>query len=315
MSGTPIVSIIVASYNYETFIGAAIQSIIEQTVSDIEILVIDDASTDRSRQVISGFSDPRIKLYVNETNMGASLTYNRGASLAKGEYIAYLDSDDCMDPRKTELQLERFSRNPSTDIVSTYFKCIDEAGNRHATLAGTFEGWGNQPHDFNILDTWIVRCLVSGSVMYRRFLHDRIGFRDSTMTLADYDLWTRAFRRGCRFDIVDIPLHLYRVHGNNSGYSDPMRAFLELTYAVGKNLMPLMEAPQRLQSIGKMIEWILEHEQFASLPEVERYRLLALLLSAPDLADFAAFKASLVDDRNDPALKELGKRFHAAFTQ
>ena len=315
MTGTPIVSIIVASYNYEAFIGAAIQSIIEQTVSDIEILVIDDASTDRSMQVISGFSDPRIKLYVNETNMGSSFTYNRGASLAKGEYIAYLDSDDCMDPRKTELQLERFSRNPGIDIVSTYFKCIDDAGGRHTTLADTYEGWGNQPHDFNVLDTWIVRCLVSGSVMHRRSLHDQIGFRDLTMTLADYDLWTRAFRSGCRFDIVGIPLHLYRVHGNNSGYSDPMRAFLELTYAVGKNLIPLMEAPQRLRSMGKMVEWILGHEHFASLPEVDRYRLLALLLSAPDLADFAAFKAALVDDRNDPALTELGRRFHAAFTQ
>ncbi len=315
MSGTPIVSIIVASCNYENFIGTAIQSIIDQTVPDIEILVIDDASTDRSRQVIEGFSDPRIRLYVNETNMGSSFTYNRGARLAKGEYIAYLDSDDCMDPAKIERQLEHFSRNPTVDVVSTYFKCIDDAGNRHSSLADTFEDWGNQPHDFNVLDTWIVRCLVSGSVLHRRSFHDRIGFRDLTMTLADYDLWTRAFRGGCRFDIVRTPLHSYRVHGNNSGYSDPMRAFLELTYAVSKNLMPLMETSQRFHSVGKMVEWVMVHEHFASLTEVERYRLLALLLSAPELADFAAFKAALVDDRNDPALTSLGRRFHAAFVQ
>jgi glycosyltransferase involved in cell wall biosynthesis len=315
MRNPPIVSCIVASYNYEKFIGTAIQSVIDQTVSDIEILVIDDASTDGSRQVIEGFSDPRIRLHVNETNLGSSSTYNRGARLAKGEYIAYVDSDDCMDPRKMERQLECFGRNPALDIVSTYFKCIDDVGNRHASLADTFEEWGNQPHDFNILDTWIVRCLVSGSVMHRRSLHDRIGFRDLTMTLADYDLWTRAFRSGCCFDIVRIPLHLYRVHGNNSGYSDPMRAFLELTYAVGKNLIPLMETSQRFHSVGKMVEWVMGHGQFASLPENERYRLLALLLSVPELADFAAFKAALADDRNDSALTSLGRRFHAAFAR
>jgi hypothetical protein len=92
-----------------------------------------------------------------------------------------------------------------------------------------------------------------------------------------------------------------------------MRAFLELTYAVGRNLMPLMETSQRFHSVGKMVEWVMGHGQFASLPENERYRLLALLLSVPELADFAAFKAALTDDRNDSALTSLGRRFHAAF--
>jgi glycosyltransferase involved in cell wall biosynthesis len=314
MSSTPIVSFIVASYNYEKFIGTAIQSIIDQTVSDIEILVIDDASTDRSRQVIEGFSDPRIQLYVNETNMGPSSTYNRAARLAKGEYIAYLDSDDCMDPIKTEQQLEYFNRNPTVDVVSTYLKCIDAMGNRHASLADTFEGWANQPHDFNVLDTWIVRCLVSVSVMHRRSLHDRVGFRDPTMTLADYELWTRAFKSGCRFGIVHAPLLWRRRHGANADYSNPMRAFLELSFAMMKNLMPMTESPLSRHSAAKMIGWVMGHDQLALMPEVERYRVLALLSNVQKVPEFSVFKAALADDPNDPTTTSLGKHLHTVYS-
>jgi glycosyltransferase involved in cell wall biosynthesis len=315
MANSPIVSYIVSSYNYEKFIGIAIQSIIDQTVRDIEILVIDDASIDRSRQVIEGFSDPRIQLYVNETNMGPSATYNRGARLAKGEYIAYLDSDDCMDPLKTERQLEYFKRNPAADVVSTYLKCIDAAGNRHPSLADTFEGWANQPHDFNVLGTWIVRCLVSVSVMHRRSLHDRVGFRDAAMTLADYELWTRAFKSGCRFGIVQEPLLRRRRHGANSDYSNPMRAFLELSFAMMKNLMPMTESPPNRYLADKMTGWVMRHGQLALMPEVERYRLLALLSNAQKFSEFSIFKAALVDDPGDSATTSLGKRLHAVYAQ
>ena len=93
MNDTPLVSFIIASYNYERFIPVTIKSILEQSVQDFEIVVIDDASTDGSPAVIRSFSDQRIRFYINQTNLGPSSTYNRGAALARGKYITYLDAD------------------------------------------------------------------------------------------------------------------------------------------------------------------------------------------------------------------------------
>src|SRR2546422_8793900 len=90
---TPLVSFIVASYNYERFISVTIKSILDQSVQDFEIVVVDDASTDGSPAVIRSFSDERIRFYVNETNLGPGSTYNKAAALARGKYITYLDAD------------------------------------------------------------------------------------------------------------------------------------------------------------------------------------------------------------------------------
>src|SRR4051812_16976309 len=128
----PLVSFVIASYNYERFIGKAIQSILQQTVQDFEIIVVDDVSSDASRNVVQGFGDSRIRLYVNDHNMGPVLTYNRAVSLAKGEYISYLDADDWIEPQKIEQQQRYFRENPHVDIVGTYVKILGSDGERHS---------------------------------------------------------------------------------------------------------------------------------------------------------------------------------------
>jgi glycosyltransferase involved in cell wall biosynthesis len=306
----PVVSFIVPLYNYEQYVGLAIQSILDQSIQQLEIIVIDDASTDGSREVIRRFSDPRIRLYINERNMGQGWTSERGITHARGEFVVYLDADDWIDQRKTELQLDFFRNNPDVDIVSTYATAVDADGNRHPSAA-EFEGWTNRPLDFNVIDTWIVRCLVTGSVMIRRAAHQRVGLRDETMILADYEFWTRALRYGCRFGLIPAPLLMRRRHEKNLSYADPMRAFVELTYAMRKNLMPIVQTRARLHLVGAIIGWVTTHQQFLLMSEPEQYRMLGLLLSQIERMPFSAFNRAIFS-QDDTELLGLGKHFYEA---
>src|SRR6185312_2076712 len=150
---------------------------------------------------------------VNERNIGLIQTYNKGVSLAKGEYISYLDSDDWIEPGKLEAQLACFRQDPRLDIVGTYALIFNDNGSRHPD-ADYHERFFNQPYDFNSVETWIGHNkLHACSVLLARSVFDRIGLRDESMTTAsDYELWARAQANGCRFGMVHRPLLCYRLH-------------------------------------------------------------------------------------------------------
>ena len=197
MSETPLLSYIVLSYNYERYIGKTLQSILDQTVQDFEIVVVDDASSDASVAIVSAFGDPRIRLFVNEKNRGGAGSYNRAVLEARGEWLVNLDADDWIDPRKSEMQLAALALDPTLDIVGTYVAIHDENDAPHPS-AGPLEHFVNQPHPLNLVDTWIgANYLCRSSTMVRAAAHRRIGLDDVAMVRApDYELWTRALRMG-----------------------------------------------------------------------------------------------------------------------
>jgi glycosyltransferase involved in cell wall biosynthesis len=313
MSDTaPIVSFILASHNYEPYVRKAAQSVLDQTVQNLELIIIDDASTDNSLAAIREFSDPRIRIYVNEENNGLAWTLDRGIGLARGEFIAFIDADDWIDRTKTEQQLEYFRKDPSVDIVSTYAASVDADGNRHA-LASEFEAWTNRPLDFNVIDSWVVRTIIHGTVMMRRSTHDLVGPRDPTMVLADYEYWTRALRKGCRFGLIQSSLLMRRRHGHNLGYSVPLRSFKELSYAMWRNLMPTAETTAHCHLMGPMIQWVMVHPEFHLMSQTQRYRMLGLILGPPSLTPFTAFDAAILDE-DDLELTGRGKLYFEALS-
>lgn len=105
MNNMELISIIMPTYNCGRFIGESIESVLAQTYSHWELLIVDDCSTDNTEQVVSQYTDSRIRYMRNEHNMGAALTRNRALREAKGRYIAFLDSDDLWAPEKLEKQL------------------------------------------------------------------------------------------------------------------------------------------------------------------------------------------------------------------
>lgn len=127
----PLVSVVMPSYNAEKYISEAIQSVIAQTYENWELLIIDDCSTDSTANIVKQFSDvdSRITLYSNPKNMGVALTRNKGMNLAKGSWIALLDSDDVWHKDKLEKQIELAGKT-GADIVYCSYCLIDSCGKK-----------------------------------------------------------------------------------------------------------------------------------------------------------------------------------------
>jgi len=306
---TPLLSFIVLSYNYQGYIGQTVRSVLEQTVQDFEIVVVDDGSTDASCEVVTGFGDPRIRLLVNEQNLGGAASYNRAVSAARGEWLVNLDADDWIAPQKSAAQLDMVARDPRLDVIGTHVAFVDAKGDPHPQRE-VMEAHTNHKHDLNHLDNWIGRnSLCRSSTMVRRAAHLRIGLDDTTMVRApDYELWTRALRHGCRFSVVPEALTFYRLHARGVTYGDPRGTFLELAYAMLHNLVPLAEARALWPSFSRILAWVSEHEQLAHLTPGERYRLLGSGLMPPKVPGYAGFVAALQAEDDCNPIADAGRR-------
>ncbi len=120
-----LVSIIMPSWNTGRFIAESIQSVLNQTYTNWELIIVDDCSTDNTDEVVRSFSDPRIKYFHNEMNIGAALTRNKAMREAQGEWIAFLDSDDLWMPEKLDKQI-RFMNENAYVLSFTEYEKIDE---------------------------------------------------------------------------------------------------------------------------------------------------------------------------------------------
>jgi len=306
----PLLSFILLSYNYEHYIGQTIESILNQTVQDFEIVVVDDASSDKSVDRIRGFTDPRIRLIVNQNNLGPLVGYNHAVDLARGEWLVNLDTDDWIAPQKLERQLAAAATDPRLDIIGTYMNVVDASGGRPFSAA-EIEAIYNRPRDFQKVDCWIgENGLCRSSTIIRRAAQLRVGgFSDLNMTRAwDYELWTRALREGCRFGVVPEPLTYYRVHFGSLTHGDPLGTLLEISYLMLRNLVPLAEARALTVSFERIIDNIVNWPQLSALRPIEAYRLLGMFMTSPQFADYAAFKAMVFSDDADPALARAGRR-------
>ncbi len=125
----PKVSVILSSYNHEKYIAQAIQSVLDQTFTDFELLIFDDGSTDNSREIIKTFSDPRIKTFLYEVNRGPRIASQECIQAAGGKYIAVHHSDDLWRKDKLEKQVEFLEKNPDYSACLTWVTMIDENGN------------------------------------------------------------------------------------------------------------------------------------------------------------------------------------------
>lgn len=192
----PRISVVIASYNHGAFIGAAIESILNQSFEDFEIVIVDDCSTDKSADVIRGFKDPRIILHVLAQNSGPSIAMNECIRRSSGEFIANLGSDDFFLPGKLAKQIAYLDSNPGIAAVFGMPRFVDESG---AAMEGgarefTFPFSHPQPSRHEWLRHFFFRsnCLCHPAILIRKSVHDELGGYDPRlMALADLDMWTR----------------------------------------------------------------------------------------------------------------------------
>ena len=205
---TPLVSVIMPAYNAAPFIGEAISSVIAQTVTDWELIVVDDCSQDETCQVVSAFmqEDPRIRLVHNESNMGVAKTRNRGMDLCKGQYVALLDSDDYWKPQLLEKMLAR-AKKTGADIIYCSYELVDEQGEKVC-------------NDFIVppattFDESIVRSVITCStVLLTEQLASKHRF-PTNMYHEDIALWFQILRDGGTARGVEEVLAAYRQRANS----------------------------------------------------------------------------------------------------
>lgn len=206
----PAVSVVIASRNYGRYLAGAIQSVLGQTWYDLEVVVIDDGSTDDTPAVVQSFqADPRVH-YHRTDGLGQSRAKNLGIQLAQAPLIAFLDGDDEWLPSKLERQLPLFH---SLDVGVVYARrtCMNEAGQEVPTP--TVKLVRGQLYD----ELLCANPICFSSVIVRREVFEAIGLFDPNLPLAiDYDLWLRVARH-FEFDYVEEPLVRYRTgHANLS---------------------------------------------------------------------------------------------------
>jgi glycosyltransferase involved in cell wall biosynthesis len=124
----PRVTVLIAEYNAGPFLAAAIDSVLAQTFSDFELMVVDDASTDGSRGIVEGYREPRVRLIVNDRNLGAGGARNRGLAAISSEYVAFLDGDDLCFPQRLARQVAYLDEHLEVAAVGAQARLIDIAG-------------------------------------------------------------------------------------------------------------------------------------------------------------------------------------------
>ena len=196
------VSVIIPTYNRAWIVRDAIDSVLGQTYTDFELVVVDDGSTDRTPEILDSYGD-RLRV-IRQANQGVSAARNRGIGDSSGSLIALLDSDDIWLPEKLAVQVDFFNRNPAALICQTEEIWIRNGlrvnpGKRHRKPTGM------------IFERSLELCLVSPSaVMVRRELFGKVGLFDESLSACeDYDLWLRV---GCQFPVhlIDKPLTIKR---------------------------------------------------------------------------------------------------------
>jgi len=211
VSRNPAISTVLPVYNGESYLREAVDSILGQTFTDFELIIINDGSTDGSGAILREFSsrDPRIVL-IERPNGGLVLALNEGIALARADLIARMDADDVAMPERFALQYARMSAAPQLGVLGSFIRLMDREG-RIIRLA-----------DYPVTEAETAQFLEQGSpvahpavVMRRSAVLAAGGYRRAFAHCEDYDLWLRISEKGYGIANLPEPLLNYRMHGAN----------------------------------------------------------------------------------------------------
>lgn len=201
----PLISVIIPVFNGETTIQETIESVLNQSIQDLEVIVIDDGSQDLTRSIIERIGDRRVKLF-SYPNGGVSVSRDRGISHASGEYIAFLDADDLWTSDKLEAQLSALQSNPQAAVAYSWVDYITPEGDffrpgNHISASGNI--YERMLHE-NVLEN-------GSNPLIRKYALDEVGgFKQHISLVADWDMWLRLAAR-YEFAVVPRPQILYRM--------------------------------------------------------------------------------------------------------
>lgn len=212
----PKVSVCIPTYNQGRFIGQAIQSVLEQSFQDFELIIVDNCSTDNTQEVVKSFSDKRIKYFRNNTNIGGGKNWNKAISLATGGYISILHSDDFYLPGILEAESQVLDLNPNVGLVYSACRVISEKGEELFVYPLFYSDYINK--GISELKTLLFNDHIPvPTVMVRKECYKKLGgfWIDNFNIAGDYEMWMRIC---LYYDIAYISkvLACYRIHKSQS---------------------------------------------------------------------------------------------------
>lgn len=204
------ISIILPVYNGEKYIQGAIQSVLEQTYQNLELIIIDDGSTDKTKEVINGFVDERIK-YIYQNNKGQAGARNKGLEIAKGDFIGFIDADDIYEKNKLEEQIEIFKQDDSIDVV--YNDVLVFSENREDYILKSEIEFENS-NDFRAYVLFRQIVPSPASMLIKRKIISDIRFDENYRYTEDYKFVIDLASVG-KFKYINKVLYKYRRHEKN----------------------------------------------------------------------------------------------------
>ena len=211
----PKVSVVIPAYNAMKYLPATVESVLQQTFTDFEVLIINDGSSDNILEWTTQITDPRVRV-ISQENKGLSGARNTGINNSSGEYIAFIDADDLWLPSKLEKQVKSLDNNPQAGLVYTWTAWTDETGKPTGVIvASDIEGY--------VWEQMVVNDKISNgsSAMVRRICFDKVGLFDTELTSSeDRDMWIRLAAH-YHFAVVKEPLTLYRRHSQSMSKNRP----------------------------------------------------------------------------------------------
>ena len=227
----PKVSAIIPNYNYAQYVGEAIDSVLDQTYPNIEVVVVDDGSSDGSREILEGYGD-RIKVILQE-NQGVSAARNNGVKASEGRYLAFLDADDAWLPTKIQKQVDALNNSQNPGLVHVGVAEIDADGKVIRERLDGLEG--DVQKELLLIERSVILGGGSGSMITRQVFNEVSGFDEGLSTSADWDMFVRI----CGLhEAVFVPevllkyrIHLSNMHGNLAAMEHDMLRGLEKAFS------------------------------------------------------------------------------------
>lgn len=252
----PRVTVVVPCYNYGHYLEDAVGSLIAQTFTDWEAIVLDDASTDSTPEVASRIRDSRVTHIRHETNWGNIRTFNHGLTLARGDFLVLLSADDRYRPKFLEAVVRMFDEHPEAGVVYTGVEVIDAAGRARQTMRSVMR----RHHRTGVYDE--LHLLLMGnsipncSAVARREVLNEVGLYNPRFPNAgDWELWLRIAMRH-QMGFIQEPLYQYRLHGSNMSFTRARGHLIE-------------------DELAQILSEVLDHPDLPSSARAARHKALA----------------------------------------
>ncbi|KQT09056.1 hypothetical protein ASG40_10360 [Methylobacterium sp. Leaf399] len=327
LGAAPTISVLIKSYNHAPYVRQTIESVLDQSFQDFEIVVTDDGSTDGTLAILQAFDDPRIRLEAHPHNLGISAAMNATIARARGRYLAILNSDDWALPGRLARQVAFLDANPHVSLVFGQPRPVGEDGLPTApfndfTVPLRFPDYSRR--------TWLRQfffegnCLCAPTAMIRREAYEAAGAYDPRLTnMQDYDMWVRMLIAGHGIHVLPEPLSAFRIRDNDANTSAPtVQTMLRSQYEIAPILGRFVtidddlfrevfgeEGGPATDPVALRVAAIAQRQPHTYM---QRFALDTLHAHARTPADFDRLRAwsGTLDVFNLSAVRDLQREFH-----